>query len=638
MANTPSSATIGEREPGSSDLSSFASAQAASEADAHAWTAFASAASDEAFCRAWLALQCSLISGVRAGLLLLHDEDSQSYVPAAVWPDPRRDLSYLTEAAERSLAQRSGTVLGLDAAERGRIASGSVHVAYPIETDASVRGTVVLDLAARSEPQLQAVLRQLLWGAGWLEAMLRRRGVGRTTQQLERAATGLDLLQAAQQHRKLDHAALAVVNELATKLCADRVSLGMEREGKLKVRAISRTALFDAKSQLVESIANAMEEAIDQEACVSVPPVSGARGRVNVALRDLAARAGDKALLAVPLMSGGKPVGALVLERSDGPVFDADAVLLCDMLGELLGPALEQMLRQDRWFSGRLVEQLAQWRDHLLGPRRPALKLTAGLVLLGVLFLTFADGEFRVSAKTVVEGAIQRSMVAPFDGYLADALVRAGDTVVAGQALARLDDRDLRLERERWLSEREQAEGKYREALAKRDRAASRIAAAQLSQAEAQLALTEAKLARTRLVAPFNGIVVSGDLSQLVGAPIEQGNVLFELAPLDAYRVILKVDERDIGYVSVAQRGELALTGLSAQTLSFTVKTITSVSTPQEGRNFFRVEAALEQAPPMLRPGMEGVGKITVGERRLAWIWTRNFVDWARISFWTWLP
>jgi len=90
--------------------------------------------------------------------------------------------------------------------------------------------------------------------------------------------------------------------------------------------------------------------------------------------------------------------------------------------------------------------------------------------------------------------------------------------------------------------------------------------------------------------------------------------------------------------VSVAQRGELALTGLTGQTLPFTVRSITSVSTPQEGRNFFRVEAALEQAPPTLRPGMEGIGKIAVGEERLIWIWTRHFVDWVRINLWTWLP
>ena len=124
----------------------------------------------------------------------------------------------------------------------------------------------------------------------------------------------------------------------------------------------------------------------------------------------------------------------------------------------------------------------------------------------------------------------------------------------------------------------------------------------------------------------------------MLGSPIEQGKVLFEIAPLDAYRIILKVDERDISYVAVGQNGELALTGLTGSTVPFTVKTITSVSTPQEGRNFFRVEAQLADASARLRPGMEGVGKIAAGERGLLWIWTRTFVDWLRVSLWTWMP
>ena len=142
----------------------------------------------------------------------------------------------------------------------------------------------------------------------------------------------------------------------------------------------------------------------------------------------------------------------------------------------------------------------------------------------------------------------------------------------------------------------------------------------------------------TQLVAPFDGVVVSGDLSQMLGTPVEKGKVLFELAPLDKYRVILKVDERDIAYVAPGQRGELALTGITGATLPFVVKTMTLVATAQEGRNFFRVEAQIEDASARLRPGMEGVGKVSIGERRLIWIWTRNFVNWVRISLWNWLP
>jgi hypothetical protein len=35
---------------------------------------------------------------------------------------------------------------------------------------------------------------------------------------------------------------------------------------------------------------------------------------------------------------------------------------------------------------------------------------------------------------------------------------------------------------------------------------------------------------------------------------------------------------------------------------------------------------------------MEGVAKVTVDQRRLADIWTREIADWARLKAWTWLP
>jgi multidrug resistance efflux pump len=308
------------------------------------------------------------------------------------------------------------------------------------------------------------------------------------------------------------------------------------------------------------------------------------------------------------------------------------------VVAELVAPGLERLLERERPIGGRWIEQLAEWRERLVGPRHPTLKLSALLLAVCVAFLLVARGEFRISAKTMIEGATQRSIVAPFESFLAEAPVRAGERVHAGQLLARLDDRDLRLERVRWASEKEQAERKYRDALARRDRVAGRILAAQIGQADAQLALVEEKLGRTRLVAPFDGVVVTGDLSQLLGAPLEQGKVLFEVAPLDSYRVVLQVDERDVAYVAAGQEGALALAGHTAGTLPFRVSTVTSVSTPRDGRNFFRVEAALQETSPTLRPGMEGVGKISAGRARLAWIWTRSFTDWARVALWSWMP
>ena len=63
---------------------------------------------------------------------------------------------------------------------------------------------------------------------------------------------------------------------------------------------------------------------------------------------------------------------------------------------------------------------------------------------------------------------------------------------------------------------------------------------------------------------------------------------------------------------------------------------VTPLSTTLEGRNFFRVEAHLESGWDRLRPGMEGVGKVVVDQRRLIWIWTHGLTDWLRLAWWKW--
>ena len=84
---------------------------------------------------------------------------------------------------------------------------------------------------------------------------------------------------------------------------------------------------------------------------------------------------------------------------------------------------------------------------------------------------------------------------------------------------------------------------------------------------------------------------------------------------------------------------ELILTALSGERYPFVVTKITPVASAKEGRNIFRIEAELEaKAPPRLRPGMEGVAKIDVEERRLGWIWSRRLLDWLRLKSWAWLP
>jgi multidrug resistance efflux pump len=252
-----------------------------------------------------------------------------------------------------------------------------------------------------------------------------------------------------------------------------------------------------------------------------------------------------------------------------------------------------------------------------------------------VVALILVPVQYRVGAKGRIEGSIQRALVAPSDGFLRQVYVRPGDVVKADQVLAELADEDLRLERRKWDSEFTQHENAAAAALARADRAQFVINQSKADEARAQLDLLESQLTRSRIVAPFNGIVIKGDLTQSLGAPLRRGDVLVTVAPATEFRLLIEVDERDIPRVRVGQSGSVALGAFSDRALAFTVARITPVASAREGRNFFEVEGRLNTAPPVLRSGLQGVAKIEVGARSLAWIWTHRALEWMRLAFWS---
>jgi len=610
--------------------------EARARAESAAWAKFSAAKSGGEFCASWLAILCAQIERVSGALLLLGPDQDGAYGAAAVWPDPAKSMQYLVPAGERALKERKGVVFSPDGAS-APTRDQPAYVGYPIEVSGALYGAVALDLPPAPEQELQRALRLVHWASAWLVDQFRQRLLQERDGRLARIGLASDLVATALQHRRFSPSALAVVNELAAHLRCDRVSMGFEASGRIEVEAISNTASFDPKTNLVRLIGEAMEEALDLDASVVFPvPADDELGAIAHA--ELAREFRDTAICTVPLVDGGHPAGALTLERSGGEPFDPPAVELCKTAGLLLGPIFALKRENERGEWQRLREMWRAAATNLFGPRYPGAKLFGVIAGTLIVFCSLVSGDYRVSARTVVEGAVQRAAVAPFDGYVAESLVRAGDAVRKGQVLCRLDDKDLKLERTKWLSERDQLLGKQRQAMAAQDRASMGVIAAQINQAQAQLSLVEEKLERATLVAPFDGVVVSGDLSQLLGTPVELGKVLFEVAPLDAYRVILKVDERDIEFLKTDQRGELALSGIPNEVMAFSVKQITPVSTAQEGRNYFRVEAHIDHPSSRLRPGMEGVGKVLVGERKLIWIWTHSLIDWLRVWVWKWMP
>jgi len=586
------------------------------------------------FAAAWLDVQCRITDGVLQGVVVFGPPEKGPFAPIAMWPKGSLGSPGLASAVEHAMVQRHATI-----ETSRRITPESKQkrdaIAVPVLVDGQICGAAAVEIEHADEARQQQVVEQLQWGTVWLETLVHRNKYTAS----DRLVTVLDLVATSLQHERFQAAATSVATELAGILNCERVSIGFLRGRHCQVKALSHSASFGKKANIIRAMEAAMDEAVDQHATVLYPPPEDGPVQVVRAHAALVKDHGAGTVCTVPFTEGERILGAMTLERPEGDDFDPSIVRLCEHAASLLGPMLDVKRKDDRWLIQKVGDSLRNYARKLVGPRHTALKLISIAALAVILFFSFADGDFRVTADARLEGTVQRAISVPMAGYVVEANVRAGDIVKAGDVMFTLDDRDLRLERLKWASQKSQYSREYSEARAENDRAKLRILAAQIEQADAQVALIEEQLERINVKAPFDSFVVSGDLSQSLGVPVERGDVLFEVAPLDDYRVILQVDERDIGELAPQQTGQLALSGMPDETIPIRVEKITPVSNAEDGGNFFRVEATLaEDASAKLRPGMEGVGKIDIGERKLIWIWTHKITHWMRMFFWSWWP
>lgn len=434
-------------------------------------------------------------------------------------------------------------------------------------------------------------------------------------------------------HDGLAEAATALATELAKATRSARVTVGWLEGGGARVIALSHGADFDARQGLFDKLGAAMDEAIEQGALLIVPSADAAASFVTLAHEELRGVLGGT-VCTVPLFAEGRALGAITLERREG-AFEPTTTGFCEDLACLIGPVLELKRKSARSPGAVLLESARGAAAKLVRPGYPRAKLATLAAVAAVLAATLIPVQYHIGAPARLEASVQRVVVAPIDGFLAQVNVRPGDAVRTGQVLAELALQDLEVERTKRQSELTQHENVYRAALARADRAQLVINQAKASEAEAQLKLLESQIERARIRAPFDGIVIKGDLVQALGSPLQRGEALLTLAPDERLRLIVEVDERDIAHVRADLRGRLSLAAIPGDVLDFVVVRILPVAVAGDGRNFFEVEASPDAAGRTLRPGLRGVAKIGVGERSAAWIASHRVIEWLRLTLWS---
>jgi multidrug efflux system membrane fusion protein len=178
--------------------------------------------------------------------------------------------------------------------------------------------------------------------------------------------------------------------------------------------------------------------------------------------------------------------------------------------------------------------------------------------------------------------------------------VKAGDTVTAGQLLAKLDDRELRAEFDRTKSDYDRLKTLL---------AQQAIAQSEFDTVNARYRVAQAALSYARVVAPFDGVVASkscdaGDLA----AP---NKPLFVIEQTSAYRLEARVPERFAVAGAVGKSVHVIIDATGEKCVGTIGESEPSAEAVSRG---FLVKIDLDCRQP-LKSGMFGRAQLLTGER-----------------------
>ncbi|WP_417386426.1 efflux RND transporter periplasmic adaptor subunit [Gimesia sp.] len=413
-----------------------------------------------------------------------------------------------------------------------------------------------------------------------------------------------DLIQATQ------HAA----RELADYLGCRQIAIGIKSTPNSRCRliAISDTQHFDKASPAAQAIETALEETIQRNETACWSEQENGQDSVSLSLRSVCTQQNAKSAICVPLTCTEHELrGALCAIE-----IAADKMEKTRRLLEAAATPLANTFTASQRQSGMTGTWKTALRK-LLQDRIRLVVLGTCLILSAILFVPWP---YQVACECQLEPVKQRFIVAPFEGTLETMLVEPGDLVHQGDVLARMDPRELQWKRSGLIADRNQAVKRRDSAQAVRDYTTQQLARLEAERVSLELELIDHRINHLEIKSPVDGIVVAGSLNWTEGAPLEIGEALFEIAPLDRMIVEVAVPDSEISHVREGQNVQIRLEALPDSDQTLTLARIHPRAEIRDEANIFIAEAMLENDAGVLRPGMKGRARITTVDQPVYWI------------------
>jgi multidrug resistance efflux pump len=210
--------------------------------------------------------------------------------------------------------------------------------------------------------------------------------------------------------------------------------------------------------------------------------------------------------------------------------------------------------------------------------------------------------------------------------------------VAAGEVIATLKDEGYAAALAEARAALRIAESQVAQHTQEGDAAAMFAARSRQEELAARVALEEERLSRTRLRAPIAGVLVTPHIEERVGQSLSAGMELAVVADVETVLAEVAVPEADAALLAPGGAVGLKMNPFPTRTFRGEARRVAAELRQEGEQTFVIVEARVFDADRLLRAGMLGRGKISVGTRRLITAIFRKPLRWLWLKIWPWLP
>jgi len=437
----------------------------------------------------------------------------------------------------------------------------------------------------------------------------------------------------------LDRVLQSVVNTPSAVIPYERAWVALDQRGKLQLKAISGMEQVSIGSKEVEDL-QAILPAIAQfaeptfvtqrEEIIEAPDPS-----LEETFRRYFRESGMRSLYALPLADDEGRLGILSFE-STHPDFLTDAHL--EVIQVLSGQATVAVrnasLYKEVPFIG-FLEPILQKKQKLLALEKRRRSIFMAVVVGVALFLALFPIPMRVDGPAVIAAARSVKVQPEIEGVVGDVFVREGQHVNEGQLLAQLEDWNYRSDLAAARAKLQTATFEMNHALAINDGSLAGRHRVEVDYWTAEVQRCEQRLDKTRLRALFSGWITTPRIEESRGRHLAAGDTLAELVDSTRATADVAMDESELPLVLQGAKAAVKLDSFPTTTFRGVVEVLSPKSRLDGDNRYFDARVNLPNPDGRLRPGMQGIGKITIGWRPIGYVLFRRPALWVYSKLWS---